>query len=666
MITRILLTSLLVSILILTGSFHSGQAVREVGDFDRSSAELQTAASTGPFGGSPAYDSGWLSIAQNEIKTLNHNLGGNPDNYVVSLEALNVGNIVNQLKYGGDTNQSNSASLKEFYGFAWQALTNNSIQVIRFKDDTVVYRVRVRIWVVSQVDYDSGWQSIDPSETLTLKHSLGGMADDYVVDMQFKTGGTFGVHNRSYGIDTHYDKTGSGYDYKEWGANWHSLNNHSITVYRGKDELYVNSVRIRIWRIQDSDYDSGWQDISMGINEMRVHPVGGPWNDYYVYLQFKNDGIFEIHQINYGNDTNYLGGNYFTKGAWLSGIQNDRVYVWRGADDAVVDKYRVRVWANPVPKYDSGWKAIARGELKTFYHDLGGEPDNYVVDLQFKDTLADGSSSRGVSQMSYGGDSHKGFPSGDIKSDGVYWRELSGSQIKVYSYADDAFTDEVRVRIWIPPTPSYNSGWTSISPDGFEHDFTHAVGGDPDEYVVDMQFKDSAALGAGINQQGYGWNYYRAGASSEVWTGAAWSHLNNNSVSVTRALKDTAAEEVRIRIWKNPKPDYDSKWTLIDNAVTKNFSHNLGGNPDDYVLDLQFLDDIYYDVNQIYYGGNLSYEMDGSTFREGTFWSKLNSTTVNLLRQKNDSFADNVRLRIWKTGSAPSNYSYLPLVVKDK
>ena len=623
-------------------------------------------AGSGPFSKPPAYDSGWRPIAKDEIKTLNHNLGGNTDNYVVSLEALNINNTVNNLKFGGDTVQSNSASMKQFYGFTWQALTNNSIQVIRFKDDAIVEKVRLRIWVISQVDYDSGWRSIEPSETLTLKHDLGGNPDDYVVDMQFKTGGNFGVHNRNYGIDSHYDKTSGGNDYKEWGADWYSLNDQSISIYRGKDELYVNSIRIRIWRIPNSDFDSGWLDISEGKLEMENHTLGGPWTDYYVYLQFKNDGIFEIHQIKYGGNSEYNGGMYYTQGAWISGIQDSKVFVWRGASDAMVDKYRVRAWVNPAPVYDSGWKSISRGELKTFNHNIGGEPDRYVVDIQFKDTGADGSGGRGVSQMSYGGDSFKLLPSGDAQFGGVYWRELSKNQITVYRYADDSVADEVRVRIWIPPTPSYDSKWTSISPSGFEQDFHHPVGGDPDDYVVDMQFKDTAVSGAGVNQQGYGWNYYRTSETNEVWTGAAWSHLDNDSVSVTRAFQDTAAEQVRLRIWKSPKPDYDSSWTLIDKADPEDFLHKLGGNPDDYVLDLQFFDDTYYDVNQIYYGGNLSYETDGSTFREGAFWSKLNASTVNVIRQKRDSFANSVRVRIWKTGFTPSVISYLPLVLQGK
>ena len=84
------------------------------------------------------------------------------------------------------------------------------------------------------------------------------------------------------------------------------------------------------------------------------------------------------------------------------------------------------------------------------------------------------------------------------------------------------------------------------------------------------------------------------------------------------------------------EPDYDSKWTSINTGIDKEFVHELGGNPDDYVVDLQFMDDIFYDVNQIYYGGNLSYETDGSIFREGAFWSILDASTVNLIRQEKD------------------------------
>ncbi len=51
-----------------------------------------------------------------------------------------------------------------------------------------------------------------------------------------------------------------------------------------KDELYVNHIRVRIWRVPSADYDSGWQDIIQGRLKTFDHNLGGPWNDYVVHL----------------------------------------------------------------------------------------------------------------------------------------------------------------------------------------------------------------------------------------------------------------------------------------------------------------------------------------------------------------------------------------------
>ena len=51
----------------------------------------------------------------------------------------------------------------------------------------------------------------------------------------------------------------------------------------------------------------------------------------------------------------------------------------------------------PAPDYDSGWYSIAQNETKTFTHNLGGNVDNYVVDMQFKQF-------GGLHQMYYGTD----------------------------------------------------------------------------------------------------------------------------------------------------------------------------------------------------------------------------------------------------------------------
>jgi hypothetical protein len=93
----------------------------------------------------------------------------------------------------------------------------------------------------------------------------------------------------------------------------------------------------------------------------------------------------------------------------------------------------------PAPHYDSGWQNVSAGN-NYFTHNLGGNTDNYVVDLQFKETPA---ATYGVHQHFYGMDYD------DIQgSRGAYWYWLTTSTITVYVGPSTTNINQVRVRIW--------------------------------------------------------------------------------------------------------------------------------------------------------------------------------------------------------------------------
>ena len=93
----------------------------------------------------------------------------------------------------------------------------------------------------------------------------------------------------------------------------------------------------------------------------------------------------------------------------------------------------------PAPHYDSGWTNVSTGN-NTFTHNLGGNTDNYVVDMQFKETPA---AAYGVHQGFYGMDYD------DIQgSRGAYWYWLGTSTIQVYVGPSTTSINQVRVRIW--------------------------------------------------------------------------------------------------------------------------------------------------------------------------------------------------------------------------
>jgi hypothetical protein len=87
--------------------------------------------------------------------------------------------------------------------------------------------------------YDSGFQTINKGQNLTLTHSVGGDSSDYVVDMQFWHS-TKGIHVTAYGMYV----TGGG---NGTGAWWDQLTSSSIRVRRDTDDYIVEKVRIRIW-----------------------------------------------------------------------------------------------------------------------------------------------------------------------------------------------------------------------------------------------------------------------------------------------------------------------------------------------------------------------------------------------------------------------------------
>lgn len=97
------------------------------------------------------------------------------------------------------------------------------------------------------------------------------------------------------------------------------------------------------------------------------------------------------------------------------------------------------------------------------------------------------------------------------------------------------------------PRPAYDSGWIAIAQNENIRALNHNVGGNVDNYVVDMQFKNTAyPYYWGINQYGYG-SYDSSFDDSQ--NGGFWYNLNNSSISVRRRPDDTAMDYVRIRIW---------------------------------------------------------------------------------------------------------------------
>lgn len=96
------------------------------------------------------------------------------------------------------------------------------------------------------------------------------------------------------------------------------------------------------------------------------------------------------------------------------------------------------------------------------------------------------------------------------------------------------------------PRPNYDSGWVYLDIDNGNQDgaaiLTHGLGGDVDDYVVDIVSKDTQTMG--INNLGIG-TYPAAGDGR----GFYFRNLTTTTISIIRESQDYSSEYVRVRIW---------------------------------------------------------------------------------------------------------------------
>ncbi len=103
----------------------------------------------------------------------------------------------------------------------------------------------------------------------------------------------------------------------------------------------------------------------------------------------------------------------------------------------------------PCPTYDSGWVALAPGESKYLYHNLGGNVENYLVDMQMKD--APPGDAMGIHNIGCGTEKTRTDTWG-WNYEGAGYNSLSTTGIYVFRSRDDKSfggADEVRIRIWV-------------------------------------------------------------------------------------------------------------------------------------------------------------------------------------------------------------------------
>jgi hypothetical protein len=95
----------------------------------------------------PDYDSDWFYLSKGGSVTWVHNLGGDPRDYFVNLQSIDIndGHGLND-KFGGFEYWEVSGGQR--YGIYWDVLTSSEIRVNRTVNDYQADSIRVRIWVV--------------------------------------------------------------------------------------------------------------------------------------------------------------------------------------------------------------------------------------------------------------------------------------------------------------------------------------------------------------------------------------------------------------------------------------------------------------------------------------------------------------------------------------
>ena len=302
------------------------------------------------------------------------------------------------------------------------------------------------------------------------------------------------------------------------------------------------------------------------------------------------------------------------------------------------------------PSWDSGWVRIERDQAIQLDHRLGGNVDSYVVDMQYR-----ASDVNGVNQRYYGGADFGATSFGGRREDdrvGAYWRSLTTSSITVYRRPEDSYADRVRVRIWVKNHPDYDSGWTSLAAGAAAITLNHSLGGNANDYVVDMQYKTASS---GINQRYFGGADFGAasfnGTREDDRVAAYWRTLTNSTITVFRRAEDDYASQVRIRIWVRPRATYDSGWVALNQDQSRTLQHRIGGDPDNYVVDMQYRASDVNGTNLRYYGGADFGASVGAGHSEddrvSAYWRTLTSQSIIVYRRPEDTYADKVRIRIW-------------------
>ncbi len=501
------------------------------------------------------YSSTWFSISPGTMVPLTLYTTCCASEYVVDLMFYdaNDGLGVNQRANGGRDLGPRSGRNNARVGAVWYGLTDYTLNVYRYPEDFLADQVLVRIWHRPRPTYDSGWVDLAPGATMQLSHNIKGAPDDMLVDMQFRSFAVpdYGVNNAFWGgNDFGANAPAGSAENDRVGAYWYGLTNNALTVVRREEDVFATQVRVRIfhfWTPTRPGFDGGWRELSKNSTLNLIHGIRQPHNAM-VDLQFKSTTVpdYGINNRAYGGmDGN---GSFEHYGAYWYGFTIPGVSVYRRDDDVVADQVRLRIWDMPKAAYDSNFTGIAAGQTLTFYHNLNGNPADYLVDLQFLkmgDPVYDD-----YHQIAYG-IMDLGPGANENMRVGAAWHNLTDNSIQVTRGGEDTYLNSVRVRIWLVSRPDFNTTWMEMAL-GTPQPVSHFLGHTTEDYFVNVMFLGASAQ---INHLYYGTNWLGAygGQSENAYVGGEWRDLTNNSITLYRAFNDDNIYSMQARIWVIPQ-----------------------------------------------------------------------------------------------------------------
>lgn len=284
-------------------------------------------------------------------------------------------------------------------------------------------------------------------------------------------------------------------------------------------------------------WSSGWLDIAQGQTLVLTHNFGGDPDDYAVDLWCydADSGGIGVNQRGFGGMVT----NGRLLGAAWQRLTATSIEVLRLPNDECADKILVRIWIPDTPKfYDSGWVELAASQGMTLTHNVGGNPEDYTVGMRFRDPAPGGA---GANLRAAGG-----LQVGDAFY-GAFWSKLTDTTIQVFRFHHDTFAPQVRLTIYRPDPPSYDSGWQTVRA-GSGLTLAHNLGGNVNAYVIRTSTKDTTASGYGIN------NLFGGGheASGMFLMGSDWEGLTNSAITLFRQPWDFmahTADQMRVWMW---------------------------------------------------------------------------------------------------------------------